>query len=183
MKLVHAKYVKSAFNQSLKLRLVGVFGIIKTMIWKLPPVIKIYEALTVIGDGRITVSGNTAKVISSNSDKTYFVEYNPETNTIVSNDNESFWQKRLGYPSLAYLLQTKIIKFNPKAGSLLAGVNWKKLNSTNQRDYNDSISKVLSKLSDKDQALILKEINNILKQLNELKIKMPKRLMRPVKEA
>ena len=177
-----AKSDKSALNQSLKPRLVGVFWYDKFMIWKLPPIIKIFETLTVMGDGRITVSGNTAKVISSNGDKTYTVEYNPEANTIVADDNESFWQKRLGYPSLAYLLQTKVVKFNPKAGNLLAGVNWKKLNAANHRDYDDSISKVLSKLSNNDQTLILKEVDSILEQLNKLKIKMPKQLMKPVKD-
>ena len=144
--------------------------------------IKIYETLTVMGDERINVNGNTAKVVSSNGDKIYDVEYNPEANTIVANDNDSFWQKRLGYPSIAYLLQTKVVKFNPKTGNLLAGVNWKNLNAANHRDYADSITKVLSKLSNDDQALILKEIDNILDQLRKLKIKMPPKLMRPVKE-
>lgn len=135
-----------------------------------------------MGDERIIVSGNSAKVKSSNGDKTYLVEYNPEANTIVANDNESFWQKRLGYPSLAYLLQTKVIKFNPKAGNLLAGINWKKLNAANHRDYDDSITKVLNKLSPEEQALILKEVENIFDQLKKLKIKMPPKLMRPVNE-
>lgn len=160
----------------------GIFWYDQIMIWKLPPVIKIFETLTVMGDQRITVNGDSGTVLSSNGDKTYTVEYNPTTNTIVANDNESFWQKRLGYPSLAYLLQTKIIKCDPRAGNLLAGVNWKKLNAANHRDYDKSITEVLSMLSNKDQSLILKEVDNIYDQLKKLKIKMPLKLKRPVKE-
>lgn len=160
----------------------GIFWYDQIMIWKLPPVIKIFETLTVMGDQRITVNGDSGTVLSSNGDKTYTVEYNPTTNTIVADDNESFWQKRLGYPSLAYLLQTKMIQFDPRAGNLLAGVNWKKLNAANHRDYDKSITEVLSMLSNKDQSLILKEVDNIYDQLKKLKIKMPPKLKRPVKE-
>lgn len=135
-----------------------------------------------MGDQRITVNGDSGTVLSSNGDKTYTVEYNPTTNTIVADDNESFWQKRLGYPSLAYLLQTKVIKFNPKAGNLLAGINWKKLNAANHRDYDKSITEVLNQLSGADQSLILKEVDSIYDQLKKLKIKMPPKLKRPVKE-
>ncbi|MFZ1075166.1 MAG: hypothetical protein WAN50_02225 [Minisyncoccia bacterium] len=35
------------------------------MKWKKPPVIKIYEALGAVADGRIEVDGNAAKVYSS----------------------------------------------------------------------------------------------------------------------
>ena len=152
------------------------------MIWKLPSLIKIYETLTVMGDERITVSGNTAKVISSNGDKTYDVEYDPAANTIMANDNDSFWQKRLGYPSIAYALQTKMIPYNPKAGQLMAGVNWKKLNTSNHRNYDLSIETVLAKLDPEDRELVEKEAKNIANEVEALKLKMPEHLKRPVRE-
>ena len=48
--------------------------------WKLPPRIKIFEALGAISDGRIKINGNTAKVVSSSGNKEYSVEYKPENN-------------------------------------------------------------------------------------------------------
>lgn len=135
-----------------------------------------------MGDGRISVSGNTAKVVSSNGDKTYTVEYNPEKQSIVSDNNEDFWQKRMGYPSIAYVLQTKMIPYNPKAGELMAGVNWKKLNASNRRNYELSIETVLDKLSPADRKLVEQEVINITKNLKELKLNMPEHLKRPVRE-
>ncbi len=152
------------------------------MIWKPPSLIKIYETLTVMGDERITVTGNTAKVVSSNGNKVYDVEYNSADHTIVANDNDSWWQKRLGYPSIAYCLQTKIITYNPKAGQLMAGVNWKKLNASNHRNYDLSIETVLSKLSPQDRKLVEHEAASIAKQVKALKLQMPEHLKRPVRE-
>jgi hypothetical protein len=152
------------------------------MIWKLPPEIKIYETLTVMGDERITVSGNTAKVVSSDGDKTYTVEFDPDKHSIVSDNNEDFWQKRMGYPSIAYVLQTKMIPYNPKAGQLMAGVNWKALNASNRRNYELSIETVLSKLAPQDRKLVESEIKSILKELTNLKLQMPAHLKRPVAE-
>jgi hypothetical protein len=37
--------------------------------WKLPPIIKVYEALGCIADGRIHVDGDSAKVYSSSGNK------------------------------------------------------------------------------------------------------------------
>lgn len=160
----------------------GVFWYDKFMIWKLPPDIKIYETLTVMGDGRIAVRGNTAKVVSSNGDKTYTVEYDPEKRSIVSDNNEDFWQKRMGYPSIAYVLQTKMVPYNPKAGELMAGINWKKLNASNKRNYQLSIETVLSKLSPDDRKLVEQEVITICNHLKDLKLNMPEHLKRPVRE-
>lgn len=133
-----------------------------------------------MGDGRISVNGNIAKVVSSNGDKTYTVEYDPENQTIVSDNNEDFWQKRMGYPSIAYVLQTKMIPYNPKAGELMTGVNWKKLNASNRRNYELSIETVLSNLSPADRKLVKDEVTNISKNLKALKLNMPEHLKRPV---
>lgn len=135
-----------------------------------------------MGDGRISVNGNTAKVTSSNGNKVYTVEYDPEKRSIVSDNNEDFWQKRMGYPSIAYVLQTKMIPYNPKAGELMAGINWKKLNASNKRNYELSIETVLNKLSAIDRKLIQKEVINITNHLKELKLNMPEHLKRPVRE-
>lgn len=148
----------------------------------LPPIIKIYEALTALGDGRVHVQGNTGTVGSSNGDKTYQVVYDPEANTIVANDNETFWQKRMGYPALCYLLQTKVVQYNPKAAELMAGINWKKLNASLGRDYNEAIAKILAELKPADRKLLESEVEKIAKETKALKIALPSKLMRPVPE-
>jgi len=74
-------------------------------IWKQPPIIKVYEALGSIADGRITVEGNTAKIYSSSGNKFYEVTYDPDTSSIMCNDNGSYWAGYLGYPAISKTLR------------------------------------------------------------------------------
>ena len=61
------------------------------MLWKKPRISKIYEALTAIADGRIElVSENKARCYSSSKGKFYEIEYDPETDSIMSNDNTAY---------------------------------------------------------------------------------------------
>ena len=72
--------------------------------WKSPPKAKVYEALSAVADGRVTLmGGEKAEVVSSDGTKTYHVEWSPDSNQITSNDNASYWQGYLGYPIIAVL--------------------------------------------------------------------------------
>jgi len=65
--------------------------------WKLPPIVKAYEALGAIGDGRVKLlDERRALVTSSAGDKTYEVETSADGREISSNDNASYWQGYLG---------------------------------------------------------------------------------------
>jgi hypothetical protein len=94
------------------------------MKWKLPPRIKIYEALGCIADGRMEVEGNMAKVYSSSRGKFYTVTYDPERQAIMANDNGSYWQGYLGYPSIAFLMHVGAIRFDHAYAEALEGVAW-----------------------------------------------------------
>jgi hypothetical protein len=70
--------------------------------WKSPPKAKVYEALSAVADGRVTLmGGEKAEVVSSDGTKTYHVEWSPDSNQITSNDNASYWQGYMGYPIIA----------------------------------------------------------------------------------
>jgi hypothetical protein len=88
------------------------------MKWKPAPLIKVYEALGSIGDGRFEVAGNTAKVYSSSGKKFYDVMYDPIKQAITANDNGSYWVGYLGYPSIVLLLALGVVT---KAGRILKG--------------------------------------------------------------
>jgi hypothetical protein len=89
----------------------------------MPPVAKVYEALSATADGRvrITASGR-AEVVSSEGDKTYTVEWSEDGRLFSSNDNASYWQGYAGYPIVAVLLATGRIPYDPLVAGLLAGV-------------------------------------------------------------
>jgi hypothetical protein len=119
------------------------------MKWKHPPIIKIYEALGAIADERIEVSSNTAKVYSSSGNKFYDVSYDSETNSIMANDNGSYWKGYLGYPAIAYLFKIGTLDYKPEFGELLKGIAWKDINQKFKNDFDKTLTHILSSLSEK----------------------------------
>lgn len=103
--------------------------------WKLPPTIKVYEALGCIADGRMEADGNTAKVFSSSRNKYYTVMYDPDQNAIMANDNGSYWQGYVGYPAIALLMQKGVLPFDPKVSQALGGIAWKDVNTAFKNNY------------------------------------------------
>ena len=103
--------------------------------WKLPPKIKIYEALGALADGRVEVGGDSVKVYSSSRGKYYTVAYDPKTQAIMANDNGSYWQDYLGYPALVYLMKIGVVPFSETAAALLADIEWKDINQSFKNDW------------------------------------------------
>jgi hypothetical protein len=103
--------------------------------WKLPPIIKVYEALGCVADGRIHVDRNTAKVYSSSGNKFHTVTYDPVTNSIMCNDNGSYWAGYLGYPAIAYFLATGVIPYSSDLAGLLKDIAWKDVNQKFKNDW------------------------------------------------
>jgi len=144
------------------------------MKWKLPPKIKIYEALGCIGDKRIEVSGNEAKVFSSSRGKFYSVKHSEENNAIMCNDNGSYWQGYLGYPSIAFLMLKGRIKFNQESAEAFKDIEWKDLNTKFKRDYWKTEEFALEKAKEKglDVNKLLEDINNIYEQIKKLELNL-----------
>lgn len=105
------------------------------MKWKPAPLIKVYEALGSIADGRFEVKENTAKVYSSSGNKFYSVRYDPEANAITANDNGSYWVGYVGYPSIVLLLVLGVVPYDPKLAMLLRGFAWKDINQKFNNDF------------------------------------------------
>lgn len=145
-------------------------------VWKTPPRAKIYEALSALADGRVTLTGErTARVISSAGDKTYTVEWSADGREITSNDNASYWQGCLGYPILAVLMLRGCIAWSPQTASLLAGVPWKRLNAAFRRDYARAIEHVLQEIEKKggDRAGVEAEVDRIMAEIAPLRLERP----------
>ncbi|MGC9602997.1 MAG: hypothetical protein ABSF47_00815 [Minisyncoccia bacterium] len=142
------------------------------MRWKLPPKIKIYEALGTLGDGRLEISGNSAKVRSSSGNKFYSVAYDPKANAITSNDNSSYWVGYLGYPAIAFLLSKGVIDYKPKFAEALGGIPWKEVNTKFKNDFEKTegyIKDVLKK-KDIDVGRFSEEIEKIYGEIKKLKL-------------
>jgi hypothetical protein len=139
------------------------------MKWKHPQIIKIYEALGTVADGRVKVSGDTAKVYSSSGNKFYDVSYNPEKNAIMSNDNGSYWTSRLGYPAIAFLFKINLLEYRPKLAKLLKGIKWKDLNQKFKNNFDKTLFYIEESLSPEKKSELTaytREIDEKIKELN-----------------
>ncbi len=138
--------------------------------WKMPPLIKVYEALGAIGDGRVKVIDDAhATVVSSEGDKSYDVETSPDLRTVSSNDNASFWQGYLGYPGIAVMLARGFYRIDERAKTALTGIAWKEINRRFKNNYDKTIAEIDSRLSGAgvDAADVLREAELVLEALHK----------------
>jgi hypothetical protein len=147
------------------------------MKWKTAPIIKVYEALGSIADGRIELDGNSAKVYSSSRNKYYDVVYEPNQNAIAVNDNGSFWVGYLGYPGITFLLVKGIIGYEPGLADYLKGFAWKDINQSFKNDFNKTQSYIDQQITEKYHINIEdfhESLRAILKGVDDLELnKLP----------
>ena len=145
--------------------------------YKTPLIMKVYEALGAIADGRIRVDGNEAKVVSSQKTKTYKVIYDPRLNTIVASDSGTFWQRYVSYPSIALLLEKGIIDYDKSVVAELKGFVWKDIADSYKHDYEAMEKYILSKAKDSEKVRL--ECQRILTEIVKLKLLQPEHMLRP----
>jgi hypothetical protein len=138
--------------------------------WKMPPIAKVYEALTAVADDRVRmIDDGRAEVVSSSGSKTYAVQWQPEFSTVSSNDNASFWQGYLGYPIIAVLMKAGKLTYDPKAAEALRGIEWKRINDEHKRDYEGAVAEVLRgvEASGADPKSVVTEVERIYGALEQ----------------
>ena len=139
--------------------------------WKMPPLIKVYEALGALGDGRVRiVDSRRALVTSSDGTKTYEVETSEDGREISSNDNASYWQGYLGYPAVAVLLARGLYRPPANVTDALAGIPWKTLNRKFKNDYAKTLAEVDKELeqSGHDPDAVRSEAESVLSFIRKL---------------
>lgn len=139
------------------------------MKWKVPPRIKIHEALGAIGDKRVEINGNTAKVHSSSGNKFYTVQYGSEKHTIMSNDNGSYWKGYLGYPAISFLMLIGKVPYMEEQAKALAGIHWKDINTKFKNDFNKTLAYIhdVQKKKEINVEELEKEIDEIFTHLSK----------------
>jgi hypothetical protein len=141
------------------------------MKWKPAPIIKVYEALGTLADGRIKIEGEKASVFSSSGNKHYDVLYDAHKNAIASNDNGSFWQGYLGYPAIAYLLATGVVEFDQKLAGYLKGFAWKDINQKFKNDFAKTQNYIDAQVAERhgvDISAFHSDIQTVLDMVNGL---------------
>lgn len=139
--------------------------------WKLPPEIKVLEALGAIGDGRIELTPYGAKVVSSEGDRVYTVRFDEKNWAIGSTDNGSVFRGYYGYPIIAFLMLKGYLPLRRDLAEALKGIPWKRLNERYKRYW--IVEKiVLDELAEKgfDREEVKKYVKEVLSRLKELKL-------------
>lgn len=151
------------------------------MKWKTPPSIKVYEALGAIGDKRVHISENSAKVYSSSGNKFYTVTFDPKESALMVNDNGSYWHGHLGYPAIAFLCLQNVLTYNKKLALDLAHIPWKDINTQFHNDFDKTESFVKEKLFTLgwNELKLHREIQNVLTQIEKLNLKHLGKKMKP----
>jgi hypothetical protein len=153
--------------------------------WKMPPLVKVYEALGAIGDGRVRiVDARRATVTSSDGSKIYEVETSADGREIASNDNASYWQGYVGYPALAVLLARGFYRPPANVTDALAGVPWKELNRKYKNDWVKTIAEVEKELEQAghDPDAVRSEAEAVLSDLRALRPVRGKRSRPPAEK-
>jgi hypothetical protein len=152
--------------------------------WNIPPKAKIYEALTAVADGRVSLKGDeAAEVLSSDGTKTYIVEWSADLGQITSNDNASYWQGYMGYPIIAVLMVLGRLDFDASVAEALSGINWKQTNRKFRNDYGKAIESILLNI-DVESGLrqtVASEVDRIFTQIQTLHLEALPRRRRPPK--
>jgi len=151
----------------------------------MPPLVKVYEALGAIGDGRVRIEDSRrATVVSSDGSKTYEVETSADGREIASNDNASYWQGYVGYPAIAVLLARGL--YHPPANVTVAlkGVAWKELNRKFKNDWARTIAQVDKQLEQAghDPDAVRSEAEAVLGFLRALRPVRIKRIRPPAEK-
>jgi hypothetical protein len=142
------------------------------MHWELTPIVKIYEALGAVVDGRVHVEGNTAKVYSSTGNKYYDVMYDSETHAIMVNDNGSYYKGYLGYPAVAFLMQIGKLPYDRDIAERLKDVAWKDINQQLKNDFDKAIDFILAERFPNDREVIDAEVAAVYVELKKVSFTM-----------
>jgi len=146
-------------------------GAMPSQLWKMPPLIKVYEALGALGDARVVLEPDgRARVTSSEGNKVYQIETSEDLREIASNDNASYWQGYLGYPAIAVLLARGLFPVSRESAVALAKIPWKQLNREHRNDYARTLAEVDNHVREHggDPAAVRAEAGQILAALARL---------------
>ncbi|MEL9939880.1 MAG: hypothetical protein QW632_01835 [Ignisphaera sp.] len=139
---------------------------------KLPPRIKIMEALGCLADKRIReIDDNKAIVSSSDGSREYHVYVDVKKGIVYSDDNGTKFRGYIGYPIIAFLMLKGYLAYDERIAKALAGIPWKKLNES-YKSYQvvENIVKDIAKKNGVSPESIDEFVDNVLRQLSRFSL-------------
>jgi hypothetical protein len=138
---------------------------------RLPPRIKVLEALGAVVDGRVRLVGEgRCEVVSSEGDRVYNVVV--EGGYVYSNDNGTLYRGYIGYPILACLMAEGKLPIDAELGEKLKGVPWRRLNEQYKR-YEEVLKRIYAERGiERERAEAY--IDAVLRRLAAMRLRLKK---------
>ncbi len=138
---------------------------------RLPPRIKVLEALGAVVDGRVRLVGEgRCEVVSSEGDRVYDVVV--EGGFVYSNDNGTLYRGYVGYPILACLMAEGKLPIDAELGEKLRGVPWRRLNEQYKR-YEEVLKRIYAERGiERERAEAY--IDAVLRRLAAMRLRLKK---------
>ena len=145
---------------------------------KLPPKVKIIEALSAVADERIIIEDLLSKEwkckSASSPWKTYKILYNEKENAILSNDSWTTNQWFLWYPAIAFLLKIWKLKYDERILEMMKDIDRADIKEKVHKDYESSYRLILWNLHMQwfNVDYFISQVENIYNQISELHLKI-----------
>lgn len=137
---------------------------------RLPPKIKVLEALSAISDGRVSREGDHYVVVSSDGSRRYVVYVDVEKGLVYSNDNGTVYRDYVGYPIISVLMLEGMLSFDKDLGEALKGLPWRELNEK-YKSYSVVMSIIRGRVGESKWPLYEKFIDKVMDELSKLKLR------------
>ncbi|MEL9990891.1 MAG: hypothetical protein QXP98_10200 [Thermoproteus sp.] len=141
---------------------------------RLPPRIKVLEALSALADGRVKLlSDKDAEVVSSDGSRIYRVHVDVGRRTAYSDDNGTMYRGYVGYPILSFLMARGLLPVDQKLGEALRGIPWRKLNEEYKK-YEVVMQIIKAELREKgiSEEEVERYIDLVLSHLKKLNLRL-----------
>lgn len=141
------------------------------MKWKPTPITKFYEAVGSVADGRVKIIDNkNAQVYSSSGNKYYDITFDPDTNSIMSNDNSTFYKGYLGYPAISFLMVIGKLSYSDDVGKIMSGIKWKDINQKYKNDFEKALEFIMSSKTISERETVDNFVNKVSEEFEKLSL-------------
>jgi hypothetical protein len=141
---------------------------------RLPPRIKVLEALSAIADGRVRREGDHYVIVSSDGSRSYTVYVDEGRGLVYSNDNGTVYRGYVGYPIMSVLMMLGKLSFDKELSDGLRGIPWRDLNEK-FKNYNAVMEVIRGRVGEDKWPLYERFIDKVLGELRRLNLRLMER--------
>jgi hypothetical protein len=132
---------------------------------RMPPRIKVLEALGSLADGRVRLlPDGSAEVVSSDGTRRYSVWVSSDGRRAYSTDNGTAYRGYVGYPIIAVMMLRGILPYRKELAEALRGIRWRSLNEKYKRYW--VVEKIVKSIASK-RGVRPKEIDEFVDEVME----------------